>query len=290
MTETPNIAQHKQTQQSSLFENQSRFIANTVVDGIYKQDLDELDARCSHTSLELQPWWAVDLEAVYSIHTVVVFGRTDCCVERLSNFSIDAIRPCNNHSGWFDNSLTTRCSYQDEATIYAEHRCHLDTIGRYVRIQIHKLTEEYLTLCEVEVHGTIVNVSDDTKSTAATCDESTNTISSSFTRQEEGSVIIPPQNNTRCFCSCEQKQQTNVITHLDVYANEITPLDILVTRIKQELTIDKKNTSEYKRSKTSQRDTRLSSICIGVIGSGIIAVPVISIITCDIMNWFAQWN
>ncbi|CAC5420704.1 unnamed protein product [Mytilus coruscus] len=132
-------------------------MAYKVVDGIYTRTFIKSAVQCSHTSLELQPWWAVDPEAVYNIYRVVVFGRTDCC---------DYCNVCCSDFSW-------------------------------------------------------------TTSTADICDESTSTVSSTLTRQEEGSVIIPHENNTLCFCPCKHQQQTNENTHLDTQANEIIPLDII---------------------------------------------------------------
>jgi L-alanine-DL-glutamate epimerase-like enolase superfamily enzyme len=42
----------------------------------------------SHTKVERQPWWQVDLERGRRIGHVVVVNRTDCCVGRLANFDV----------------------------------------------------------------------------------------------------------------------------------------------------------------------------------------------------------
>ena len=42
----------------------------------------------AHTNADLQAWWQVDLQASQPIDRVDVWNRTDCCGDRLSNFSI----------------------------------------------------------------------------------------------------------------------------------------------------------------------------------------------------------
>ncbi len=42
----------------------------------------------THTALELQPWWQVDLSASRSIGAISIYNRTDCCEDRLTNFYV----------------------------------------------------------------------------------------------------------------------------------------------------------------------------------------------------------
>ncbi|CAG2186847.1 unnamed protein product [Mytilus edulis] len=98
-------------------------------------------------------WWA-DLGAIYEISNVVIFGRTDCCDERLSDFSIEVITPCRNNTDWFEDSRIEVCYYQQEPTKWLNATCHKRMIGQYVRIRLSN--PKQLALCEVEVHGTFV--------------------------------------------------------------------------------------------------------------------------------------
>ncbi|KAI8490259.1 hypothetical protein Bbelb_319970 [Branchiostoma belcheri] len=43
---------------------------------------------CTHTNLEYQQWWKVDLGDTYVISHVTVINRGDCCGERLKDFMI----------------------------------------------------------------------------------------------------------------------------------------------------------------------------------------------------------
>ncbi|KAL3878230.1 hypothetical protein ACJMK2_030595 [Sinanodonta woodiana] len=35
---------------------------------------------CTHTLDEMSPWWRVNLEVVYKIERIVLYGRSDCCI------------------------------------------------------------------------------------------------------------------------------------------------------------------------------------------------------------------
>jgi len=43
---------------------------------------------CTGTTSEPNPWWRVDLGAVKPIQTLKVWGRTDCCVDRIDGFQV----------------------------------------------------------------------------------------------------------------------------------------------------------------------------------------------------------
>ncbi|MFT8991218.1 MAG: glycosyltransferase family 2 protein, partial [Gluconobacter albidus] len=52
----------------------------------------------NHTALENNPWWQVDLGAVYKVHEMRLFNRLDGVVERVANFILDA---SINGNTWF---------------------------------------------------------------------------------------------------------------------------------------------------------------------------------------------
>lgn len=47
-----------------------------------------LRGHCTHTQLEINPWWAVDLTAEFRVSRVAVTNRGDCCEERLNRAEI----------------------------------------------------------------------------------------------------------------------------------------------------------------------------------------------------------
>ncbi|XP_078665745.1 myeloperoxidase-like isoform X2 [Branchiostoma floridae x Branchiostoma belcheri] len=139
-----NVAVSKTATQSSLFG--SIYPAERAVDGNTGTILYPLQ-QCTHTGLEYEPWWKVDLGDTYVISHVTVINRGDCCGERLRNFMV-RVGP---HENLREN---TPCG-----DIYSETpsegetidvRCEEPISGRWVSVQLIG-REDYLSLCEVQV-------------------------------------------------------------------------------------------------------------------------------------------
>ena len=56
----------------------------------------------THTNLEANPWWKVQMDYQYFVATVKISNRLDCCGERLSNY---IVRVGNNQ----DINLNPQC-------------------------------------------------------------------------------------------------------------------------------------------------------------------------------------
>ena len=109
----------------------------------------------THTNLDANAWWQVDLGASASISSVVIWNRTDCCLERLSDYWVfisdtpfgpsDTPATLQNRTGTWGSRQT---SYPNPtATIAAGAQ------GRYVRVQLSGTN--YLHLAEVQVMGVL---------------------------------------------------------------------------------------------------------------------------------------
>ncbi|XP_041958048.1 uncharacterized protein LOC121716004 isoform X4 [Alosa sapidissima] len=115
--------------------------ADKAIDG--NRDSNWYHYSCSHTGLEPNPWWRVDLLKKYRVHSVVITNRGDCCGERLNGVRIK-----------IGNSPEIHDSYQicDNANAGKSWTFNCDGMeGRYVHVYIQGRSE-YLTLCEVEVY------------------------------------------------------------------------------------------------------------------------------------------
>jgi YD repeat-containing protein len=99
------------------------------------------DGSVTHTNYEGQPWWQVDLGSMQSIQTVRVWNRTDCCGERLSNFTVYLL----NDTGGVVASVNNPGQAGSPTTV------QLSGTARYVKIQL--AGTDYLSLAEVEVWG-----------------------------------------------------------------------------------------------------------------------------------------
>ena len=79
-TPFPNIASGKTATQSTTY--------NAQHDGPEKA-LDGIESSFTHTQCnQAAPWWEVDLEDTYTISSMKIVNRLDCCGGRLRNFDI----------------------------------------------------------------------------------------------------------------------------------------------------------------------------------------------------------
>ena len=131
---TQNLAAGKPASQSS-----------TVLGGVASRAVDDDTngnwggGSVTHTALQAQPWWQVDLGAAYALGRVILYNRTDCCGERLANFDILV---SNDGAAW-----TRAATYSGIAP--ARSALSLNASGRFVRVQLRGTN--YLSLSEVQV-------------------------------------------------------------------------------------------------------------------------------------------
>lgn len=144
-----DIALGKPAKQSSTLDI---YIANYAVDG--NRGTDIIENRCSHTGGgDLNPWWMVDLQAVYYIKTVRIFNRG------MDQLGIDVSHWLQNVTvtvGVTESNVNTLCGFFPGPGTLAQLvviDCPTSTKGKFVRIS--KPTEA-LTLCEVEVFGDLL--------------------------------------------------------------------------------------------------------------------------------------
>jgi hypothetical protein len=79
-----NIALGKPTSQSSTaYAGDSARAVDGNTSGRYG------DKSVTHTAHEASPWWRVDLGGLFSVSSVTIYNRTDCCSARLSDFRVE---------------------------------------------------------------------------------------------------------------------------------------------------------------------------------------------------------
>ncbi|CAI5778802.1 Hypothetical predicted protein [Podarcis lilfordi] len=143
-----NLARGRPTCQSSIYPHEIIGTASKAVDGNCGGDWYKTGS-CTHTQLDTEPWWHVDLGQQYAISAVVVKNRGDCCGKRLQGAEIrvgDSVAD-QGKSNPLCGTITDT-SLGSVSTLYCNW-----LKGRYVSIHIPGRAE-YLTLCEVEVYGT----------------------------------------------------------------------------------------------------------------------------------------
>ena len=142
-----NIALGKVTQQSSIAHGgESSRGVDGVRDGVWRHN------SVTHTADEQSPWWEVDLGGLYDLDSVRLFNRTDCCSERLSNFTVLTSKQAFSsvHLATLKNDPNVKhVNYAgiagQETSVLLGHQ------GRYLRVQL--TGRNPLSLAEVEVLG-----------------------------------------------------------------------------------------------------------------------------------------
>ncbi|XP_046556436.1 uncharacterized protein LOC124265679 [Haliotis rubra] len=138
-----NIARGKDASQSTTSTGGT---ADRATDGITSGRFS--DGSCTSTKFTNNPWFVLDLGETYQIQNVVIYSRTDeCCVSRLSNFSVEVFGGANCKGG--PGHGLSQCAYHENvADSVTSISCN--GIGRFIRIKIHQTST--LHLCEVEVY------------------------------------------------------------------------------------------------------------------------------------------
>jgi len=148
---SPSLSSGKAASQSSTL-TPGQTDASKAVDG--NADGSYPDGSLTHTNLDSNPWWQVDLGSSASISSIVVWNRTDCCGNRLTDFWVFV-------SDTPFLSSDTPASLQSRAATFSSHQTSMPNPsssivisgaqGRYVRIQLS--SAGYLSLAEVQVFG-----------------------------------------------------------------------------------------------------------------------------------------
>lgn len=138
-----NLAQGKDADQSSTHDNGHAYRA---VDG--NKNGNYYGSSCTHTKLEISPWWRVDLAWSYAIKRVVIKNRGDCCGERLHHLVITV----SDEKDGTEETCGTFVGPGFRGVVYTI-TCDRPILGRYVKIQIKNGNNlSNLTLCEVEIY------------------------------------------------------------------------------------------------------------------------------------------
>ncbi|MDW5290823.1 T9SS type A sorting domain-containing protein [Formosa sp. PL04] len=87
-------------------------------------------------------WWEVELDGSYNISDINIFNRTDCCSERLADFTVSVIN--SNGTTTFSKTITT--TPNPSVTLDAG-----GALGNTIRVQSNLTTA--LNLAEVQVFG-----------------------------------------------------------------------------------------------------------------------------------------
>ncbi|CAH2245454.1 Hypothetical predicted protein [Pelobates cultripes] len=148
------IAHHSQSLESSSIYSHLN-VAINAIDGNLDSNFNH--GSCSCTTIEMSPWWRVDLLTSYQISEIVITNRGDCCGQRLNGALILVGDSPENNGNNNPRALQVKCAvvtYTPNVNTL-KFQCNGMT-GRYVNVIISGRAE-YLQLCEVQVFGAPVS-------------------------------------------------------------------------------------------------------------------------------------
>ncbi|CAC9491816.1 hypothetical protein [uncultured Gammaproteobacteria bacterium] len=140
-----NLALGKPATQSSTYLYYSIDpVAGYAVDG--NTDGYFLNKSTTHTKLERSAWWQVDLGSKKNINQIIIYNRTDCCADRLSDYRVSISNESDFSTHTYQQDFHVAPDPKKIITLDAPGKQ-----GRYVRIQLPD--SGYLSLAEVQVMG-----------------------------------------------------------------------------------------------------------------------------------------
>uniref|UniRef100_A0A673K5A1 Fucolectin-6-like n=1 Tax=Sinocyclocheilus rhinocerous TaxID=307959 RepID=A0A673K5A1_9TELE len=122
-------------------------LAQNAIDGNRQYDL--LKGSCTQTDTESNPWWRVDLMKTYTIASVALTNRGDCCSEQLNGVVIHIGDSLESEGR--TNPVCVKVSFIPAGGT-GTFRCGGALQGRYVTLTLPG-ENRTLSLCEVEVFG-----------------------------------------------------------------------------------------------------------------------------------------
>ena len=143
-----NLAEGRPTTASSLgWGGDTGRAVDGDTDGIYANN------SVTHTGLDVQPWWQVDLGQLRAIQSVQLFNRTDCCAARLSNFNVFVSASDMSGRSLAQLKADPAVAQVPVATLNGAASINLPLVaqGRFVKVQLEGT--DYLSQAEVRVLG-----------------------------------------------------------------------------------------------------------------------------------------
>ncbi|KAL6462423.1 hypothetical protein MHYP_G00288450 [Metynnis hypsauchen] len=143
-----NLALYGKATQSSLVNNTYAAFSHAYngIDGNTESNYNR--GSCTATEAQQNPWWRVDLLGDYTVTSVTIYNRGDCCAERINGAEIRIGNSLVNNG-----NNNTRAGVISSIPAGKSSTLNLKGFsGRYVNVIIPG-NNRILTLCEVEVYG-----------------------------------------------------------------------------------------------------------------------------------------
>ncbi|CAC9431985.1 hypothetical protein BPUTSESOX_1040, partial [uncultured Gammaproteobacteria bacterium] len=139
-----NLALDKPATESSTDTSSIPLFAGHAADG--NTDGEFLNGSTTLTKKEQGAWWQVDLGSEKKINKIIIYNRTDCCADRLSNYQVSISNKADFSTHIYQQDFHVAPNPKNTIKLDAPGKQ-----GRYVRVQL--LDKNYLSLAEVQVMG-----------------------------------------------------------------------------------------------------------------------------------------
>ena len=147
---TGDLALGRPATQSSVLS--AAYPPTNATDG--KVDGNFLDGSVTHTNLEAQPWWQVDLGTSVYFDRIRIWNRTDCCAARLQNFVVFVSATDMTGQTLAQLQANPAVSATAVAGLSGANAIDIPVAGSYARfVRIELTGTDYLSLAEVQVLG-----------------------------------------------------------------------------------------------------------------------------------------
>ncbi|CAC5382785.1 unnamed protein product [Mytilus coruscus] len=239
-TRQTNFALNKECRQSSPFGTNIIYLPGVAVDGDKQQYMHD-GAFCSHTK-QHEPfnWWTVDLGQQFIVDNVTIYNRADsCCViSTWEEYNKSTPDLCYHHHGI--------------SPLVINITCPTGTIGRYVQIYKHNgvdfnITNQPLTLCEVEVYGRNLTDPKDTVVEITTGNSlSTDVIQLNQNLILRGSNV---KNNIKYLRKCEEISISALTDLRNCYVMESLNIYIITISVELAVTLGQINLALFKEAR-----------------------------------------
>uniref|UniRef100_A0A8C2WE83 Si:ch211-215k15.4 n=1 Tax=Cyclopterus lumpus TaxID=8103 RepID=A0A8C2WE83_CYCLU len=130
--------------------------AYNAIDG--NRESNYLAGSCTHTVEQSNPWWRVDLLQTYTVTSVIVTNRGDCCDDRLDGAEVHIGNSLQDNGAANPVSLKLTFTRRVEGRHVTVVLPGLNRVLTLCEVEVYGYRaptgeDEYLTLCEVEVYG-----------------------------------------------------------------------------------------------------------------------------------------
>ncbi|XP_038566405.1 fucolectin-5-like [Micropterus salmoides] len=141
-----NVALRGKATQSNRYDHMFGAALNAI-DGNRESNAEY--GSCTHTAIQTNPWWRVDLLESYVVTSITITNRGDCCEHRINGLQIHIGNSLQDNG--LGNKLVgtiTEMSAAESFSLPFTDRVE----GRYVTLSLRG-SGKILTVCEVEVYG-----------------------------------------------------------------------------------------------------------------------------------------